>query len=539
MGRRISETSLEEMATYCKGELGRYDKKTDEVTFELDDTNLPYLWSVEGIARLLRGILGVQRGLQEIKVSRGKYSVEVDLSVSGVRPFIAAFVAKGKKVDSQFIKQLVQLQEKFCDGYGRKRQKVSIGLYSYKRIKFPVSYKAARPESVRFVPLGFSEEMDLSEIIERHPKGKDYGWILKDFISYPVLVDGNGSVLSFPPIINSDSLGKVEEGDSDIFFEVTGTDEPSVILAANIFAYALSERGFELFTVEVKYPDRKLVCPVLRSETMRITRDQVRGLLGLDLKDSELKKLLERFGYSFNDYVVSIPPYRADIMHPFDVIEDVAIAYGFWNIPSKELESYSSGCSLPVVGFIDRVREIVIGLGYQELMSPILSNKAVLYDRMCTKDVGTVEIDNYMSELFSVVRTWLTPMNMEVLSKNKHVDFPQMIFEQGLVTERDCEKIADYEKISIVSSHSGADFTEAKQVLEYLMRQLGISFEIREAELGFLIPGRAAEVFVSRRRIGFLGEISPQVLENWGIEMPVAALELNVSALFDVSVKND
>ncbi len=493
------------------------------------------MWSVEGIARLLRGILGLQKGIPQINVSKEKYSVYSDSSVESVRPYIAAFVAKGKKIDSAFIKQLVQLQEKFCEGYGRKRQKVSIGLYSYKRIKFPVYYKAVKPDSVSFVPLGFKEEMNLSEILEKHPKGKDYSWILKDTNKYPILLDDNGDVMSFPPIINSDTLGKVEEGDSDLFFEVTGTDEPSILLAANIFAYALFDRGFEIFSVDINYPGRKLSSPILKAEKIKITREQVKSLLGLDLKDSEIKLLLEQFGYSFSNYVVSIPPYRADIMHPFDVIEDIAISHGFWNIPSKDLESYSSGKPMRIIGFIDKVREIIVGLGYQEVMSPILSNKAVLYEKMCIEDKGTVEIEKFMSELFSVVRTWLTPLMMEVLSKNKHVDFPQRIFEEGVVTERDGSKITDFEKVAIVSSHSNADFTEAKQVLEHLMRQLGIPFAIKEAEHGSFVSGRAAEIVVGKTSVGLLGEINPAVLEKWNLEMPAVAIELNVTKLFELS----
>ncbi len=537
VGKKITPTSLEELAHYCKGEFQGYDEKSDEVSFELDDTNLPYLWSAEGIARLLRGVLKLQKGIPKINVKSSSYEIFVEKSVSSVRPFIAAFVAKGKKIDDYLLKQLVQLQEKFCEGYGRKRQKVSIGLYSYRKIKFPVHYKAVRPDSVKFIPLAFSEKLDLNEILEKHPKGRDYAGILKGFKNYPILVDDKQEVLSFPPIINSDFIGKVEVGDSDIFFEVTGTDEPSVLLAANIFAYAMADRGFELHSVKVKFPERAITTPMLLQETIKISKDSVKGLTGLDLKDSECKDLLERAGYDFSNYTVTIPAYRADIMHPFDIIEDIAIMYGFQNIPPAELESYNVGKPLQIVGFIDMIREIIIGVGYQEVMSPILSNKAALSAKMNISDSDIVEIDNYMSESFSAVRSWILPAMMEVLSKNKHVDFPQRIFEQGLVTVKRGIEINDYEKIAVVSSHSSVDYTEARQVVEHLMRQLGIKFSLKESDFSSFIPGRAAEVFAGSKSIGFLGEINPAVLEKWNLEMPVVAIELNVTALFEIGNK--
>lgn len=502
---------------------------------ELDDTNLPYLWSIEGVARLFRGALGLQKGIPKIKVSKGNYDVIVEKSVSTVRPFIAAFVAKGGKIDDYLLKQFVQLQEKFCESYGRKRQKVSIGLYSHTRIKFPVHYKALSPNSVKFVPLGLSEELNLAEILEKHPKGIEYRWILNGFKSYPILLDDKGDVLSFPPIINSDYIGKLEAGDSDVFFEVTGTDEKAVMLAANIFAYAFFDRGFDLFSVDIKYPDRNIISPRLSVEKIKIGKGDVESLIGLDLKEAEIKNMVEMAGFDFSNFMISIPPYRADIMHSFDVVEDIAIMYGFDKIEPKDLESYTVGHKLPIADFTDKVREIAIGLGYQEVMSPILSNKAVLYNKMNSADLGTVEIENVMSELFSVVRTWLIPLLIEVLSKNKHVDYPQKVFEQGLVTLRKGDSVSDREKIAFVSSHSLADYTESKQAVDYVMRQLGVEFEIKEVELPSFIPGRCAAVFVGKKNVGFFGEISPAVLSNWELEMPVVAVELNLSELFSTS----
>ena len=135
VGRKLTIEEIQELAHYGKGDLENYDKETDELKIEFTDTNLPYLWSAEGFARLIKGILGIQNGIPEIKVHKGIYQVIVDKSVIKERPYIACFAAKGHKIDDYLLKQLVQLQEKFCEGYGRRRQKVSIGLYSYKMLQ--------------------------------------------------------------------------------------------------------------------------------------------------------------------------------------------------------------------------------------------------------------------------------------------------------------------------------------------------------------------------------------------------------------------
>ena len=537
VGKRLTIEEIQELAHYGKGDFEGYDKETDEVKIDFGDTNLPYLWSVEGFARLVKGILGMQKGIPEIKIHKGDYQVIVDKSVIKYRPYIACFSAKGCKIDDYLIKQLVQLQEKFCEGYGRRRQKVSIGLYSYKRLAFPVHYKATDPLSIGFIPLEFKAKMNLREILAEHPKGKEYAWILDGFEKYPVLVDDKNEVLSFVPIINSNFTGKLEVGDENLFFEATGTDEEAVNLASNIFAYALYERGFEIYSVEAKYPDRKVVLPDLKSEVINIKNEQIKHLFGLELKENEVKHILEKAQFDFEDDKVKVPPYRKDILHPYDIIEDIGIMYGFDKIKELQLTTLTVGSTFKLNEFIDTVREIVIGIGYQEIMSPILTNKDFLYKKMNIEDFGTIEIEDYMSETYSVVRSWILPNLMGVFSKNKHVAFPQKIFEEGILNTRKGDNIIECSRIAIATSHEKADYTEIRQVLDYIMRCFGLHYDIEEAEHDSFIDGRVGRAIVKGKKVAYLGELNPAVLAEWGLEMPVAALELNLSELWEVVEK--
>ena len=533
IGKKISIEDLEDLLIYAKAEVDSYDKEKDEVTADFGDTNLPYLWSVEGVARLLKGILNKEKGLPKLKINKSDYKLIVENSVTKVRPYIAAFVAKDFKIDDYLLKQMIQLQEKLCENYGRRRKKLAIGIYRYSKIKFPVYYKAAYPTKIKFIPLEFKKEMDLKEILEEHPKGQEYAWILEGCEKYPVLMDDSNNVLSFPPIINSNDTGKLELNDTDLFFEVTGTDLDSVLVACNIFAQALADRGFKIFSVEIKYPDKKITTPFMFDDSIKINKDNVKKIIGIEFKDSEIKSLLEKQRYDYEAGKALIPCYRKDILHENDVIEDILIAYDYNNIEDLPLTSYTPGATKKIVYFIDKIREIMIGLGYQEMMTQSLSNKNLLYNMMEIEDFGTIEIQNPSSELYACARTWLLPIMLDILSKNKHVEYPQQIFEQGLVTIKTDGKIVDQEKIAAASITEKGDYTKIKQILDSLFKMLGIDYAIEELDHKSFIEGRVGKILVNNKEIGFIGEVSPKVIYNFSLEMPVVAFEMNISDLFD------
>ena len=535
VGKKITEERLVELLNYAKAELER--KEGDEITVKFNDTNQPYLWSVEGLAIFFRGVLGLEKGIPKIKIEKSNNKLFVDKSVKTVRPYISAFIAKGVKIDDYLLKQIIQLQEKLCDNYGRRRQKIAIGVYTSKKIEFPVNYKAVDPESVDFVPLDFKESLNLINILEKHPKGKEYAWILKDEKRYPILLDSRKNILSFPPIINSAELGKIKTGDDELFFEATGNDENAIRLATNIFAHALYLRGFKLYSITIEYDNKKIETPDIRTEKIKINKELIKSLIGIELKDKEVKELLEKARYDFDNYSVEIPSFRQDIMHAVDVVEDVAIQYGYNNLESSPLTTYTIGQTFEKTNFVDRIRTIIVGLGFQEVWSSVLSNKKLMNEQMNIENEeknNMIEIEEYISETYSTVRNWLTPIMLDFLSQNKHNDFPQKIFEQGIVTTKNDKEINDYENISIVTSQPNTDFTEIKQVLDYIMKLLNLTYQLDETEHNSFISGRIGKIIVNKTEIGLIGEISPKILFNFHLENPVAALELNLTKLFEL-----
>jgi len=528
VGKKLSEKELDYFLSCAKAELEK--RIGDELIIKLNDTNLPYLWSSEGLARLFKGLLG--KKIKRLVVKKTNKRIIVDEDITAIRPYIGAFTASGKQVTKELLKQIIQLQEKLADCYGRKREKLAIGVYSSKRIKFPVRYKAVST-NYEFVPLGFEERMSLKRILKEHPKGIEYAGLLKDFNKYPILVDDNNETLSFPPIINSNFSGKVEVGDSELLIEATG-DLRIVNLAINIFATALSDRGFKIGAIEIVYPKVKKRTPEMNEEKVTVSTDNVERIFGLKLNVNETKNLLKKMGYDCKvknkQLLVIVPNYRDDIMHNVDIVEDIGIAYGYEKIQKEKLKTYTIGGTFQINDFVDNMREILIGFSYQEVYSPILTNKELLYEKMNIKDFGTIEIENIMSETYAVVRTWLLPLLMDFLSKNKTASYPQKVFEQGLVTIKE----KDYEKVALISIHKDANYTEMRQILDAILCVFGVKSEIKELEHGSFITGRTGKILVNGKEIGIIGEMHPRTLINFYLQLPVVAMELNLSLLYEL-----
>ena len=302
-------------------------------------------------------------------------------------------------------------------------------------------------------------------------------------------------------------------------------------LAANIFAQALHDRGFAIEALRIQYPHRKVLTPYEFRESVPVTPAMAQSVLGISLTKAELSRLLERMGYAYTQGRAHVPFYRQDILHSVDVLEDVAISYGYARITPLPLASYTTGEAHPLVGLVNTARDLMLGIQFQEVMSPILSNKAVLYEKTSLPDPGTIEIKDYMSETFSVVRTWLVPLLLDILAKNRHEEYPQRIFEQGLITTKDAR---DFERLAAVSAHEKANYTEMRQVLDALLAGLGATTRVEETDHPSFIPGRAARVTVNGATVALVGEIHPRVLAAFGLEVPVAAFELNLTELNEV-----
>lgn len=510
-----------------KTEIEELDIKNDIIKFEPADSNRPDMWHVEGLARALKGALGKEKGIPKYEIIDSKDKVFVEKSIKKIRPFIACAAVKGLKFNDFLIKQLMQLQLKVDGSHGRKRSKSAIGIYDYDLINFPVTYRAVGKEEVKFIPLGFTKELMPREILALHPKGIEYGEILKEYDEVPLLVDSNNKVLSMPPIINSNGVGKINESTKNVFIEVTGTNEQAVLGALNIVASALADRGGKISRVTIVNGKNKILTPILESKEIAINKESIKKRIGMSWKDDELKDLLLRARFDVlkitpKEIIAKIPFYRLDIMHEFDVIEDLAIMHGFENIESQEISISTKGELLESTNYANKIRDLALGMGFLEAMNYYRCDKEALFNPDC------VEIKNPMSSGMSALRNELMPILIKWMSKNTHHPYPQRIFEIGktFIKNKNCVDEENY--LCLLSSHSSADFTEIKQCAEWILSSMGLKYELNQKDYFQYIPGRSAAIIVKGKEIGSFGEIHPQILLTNGIETPMAGMEIKI-----------
>jgi phenylalanyl-tRNA synthetase beta chain len=538
-------SAIDEVLSNVKAEVKGFDAKEGTLTIEMKDTARADLWIVEGLSRALKGYLKHTKGIKPYSVCKCVVEVDVDPNLFGIRPYICCAVVKDIHLSDYIIKGIMHLQDKLDGTQGRNRQKTSIGIYNFDLIRPPIRYCAVKPSQVQFVPLGFTEKMGLDEILERHPKGAEYGYIVKKNPLYPMLFDSEGKVLSFPPIINSNDLGKITEDSRNLLVEVTGTLHKTVLNTLNLVTLALIDQGGKAYSATIHYPQKSkynkgtVVTPNFENKRWTLSVEYTNRLLGLGLSAQEISDLLLVAGLGveevFEDSLtVLVPCYRVDVMHQVDIIEDVAVAFGYNKIEPTWREMPTTGRANPDQRLIDVARELMVGLGYQETLNTTMTNQETLFKKMNTQPTKTVELSNPKIVTMTCLRNWLLPSLIEFLSVNQSVEFPQRIFELGKVTLTDQSKeirTRDENWLAAVTTHPNANFSEIKSALDSFMANFGVEWQIKETSHPSFIEGRVGSVMVGGCEVGVVGEVNPLVLEAWKLENPAAAFEMAFSKI--------
>ncbi len=528
LGTEIELEKLKDIIPEIGADIERVDYTQLDIEFF---PNRPDLYSVEGIARALRGYLGLEVGLKKYSLGKSDVKLTVEPSVNDVRPYIVCGLIKDVKMTDYLIQSLMDVQEKLHLTVGRKRAKMAIGVHDFDKVKPPFVYKAVDPESIQFIPLGKSETMDLNEVLRKHEKGVEYAFTLKDFDRYPIILDSNDEVLSFPPIING-ILTMVTEDTKNIFLDLTGTDFKAVNYTLNIISTALAERGSKIETVDVVYEDRTIVTPDFTPRKMLLKMDYLNHTLAMSMSTEEAVKHLKRMRFGTNvieqDMVETIiPAYRTDILHPIDLIEDIAISYGYMKLEPMHPTRVSFADIMEITEFCNKLRTIMTGFGYNEVVSFTLSSEEDQFRKMNLEGSDRVEIKNPITEDHTCVRISLIPNLLSILKLNKRRDLPQKIFEVGVVVK----ERKNQHRLTGASAHPKASFTEIKAIVEGIISRIGVDYEVKPSSHNSLIDGRRASIAKDEDEIGVFGEVHPEVITNFELFTPIACFELDVDKL--------
>ncbi len=531
IGKKLSTESLKERIAMLGTALEHADEK--DVIVEVFP-NRPDMLSEQGFARALRSFLGIRPGLARYLVKKSGFKVIVDPSVT-MRPYTSCAIVRGITFTDERIREIMQIQEKLATTHGRNRKKSAYGIYPVGKIKFPVTYIAKDPAKVSFRPLGFEQTIMASVVTEHHPQGRAYSHLTKGWKKYPFFIDADNNVLCMLPFTNSHDTGKVDIYTKDVFIECTGTDLNNTLIALNILVTMFADMGGQIYSIDIVYPDRTITTPNLAPRRMALNTDAVTKLLGLSLTRARIKTCLGKMGYDMQGTTALIPAYRADILHPRDLIEDIAIAYGYDNISAEIPRVATIGEEAPLERFMSKLRELLIGHKFQEICSfHLLSHDEVTH--MMGSSAPAVHLSNALVD-YTCLRNSILPSLLKVLQQNQHNEYPQCLFEYGMafLPQRSAEYgVHEQPTLGITLSSEKADFTTIRQIVDSITHSLVFHGTVEDTTHPSFIEGRTAQLLVGNEKIAVFGELHPEVLGKWNVGMPVAAAEINVEVLFKV-----
>jgi len=504
----------------------------DEIRIEYSP-NRPDYSTDYGIATGLQGLLGIKKGIQKIAIKKkGKFFIKVDSSVTKVRPYVTGIIATNGKLDDISIKQLMNMQEDLHFGIGRKRKKSSIGLHDADKISFPLTYSTTSREH-KFTPLNSNTEQTIDEILANTEVGQNYGWVLDNVKQVPIITDSEQNTISFPPIINS-ALTTVTSNTKNILIEVTGIDKEATEDMLSVVVSILETAGFDFN--ELKISGNKNSTPKLKNRNMIYDTKFTSEILGIDMSSSSmvtcLKKCRLDASVKGKKITCTIPRYRFDIFGPMDLVEEIALGYGIANIEPKLSPSTTIGQKNNVTIKTGLISKTAVGLGFLEAMNSSLTSKKTLYDMTKRDSSKIMSVLDSKSQEHTILRDSLLPNLLENLSKNIHESYPQKLFETGVVFSKS-QPIDESINLAAVIAYKDTNYSEIKATMQSILKtDFKIDSQTKTSKNQELfVEGKHANILVGEKKIGEIGEIDTEILENFRIRTSVTGFEIKLSGL--------
>ena len=497
-------------------------------------------------------------------VIKGNVGLVVDPSLEKIRPVIMGAIVRDVNTGSNreekddFIQSLMDHQEKLHLTLGRKRRFSSIGVHDLSSLKPPFKVTTV-PSSYTFIPLACEDKMSIEEILEAHPKGKEYGHLMEGMQEFPVIQDSDDKVLSFPPIING-SHTTVNEHTRDFFIDVTGWDVRSCEACLQLICLSMTERGGTVESVEVTgFDGSKEIQPRGDAKVHKIPEKLIHKILGLKLTNEELSKSIDRMGglllesrtvtdgpneygrwvdcvVGDTEHLISMPRWRSDIMHPIDVVEDIAIGFGFENLPQRLSKMHIDASPLESSHLKRRFGESMRACGLQEVQTLTLSSENDQFENLrWPQREDVVKISNPITSEHTILRQFILPSLLRLLAANRHHELPQRVYELGEVVRGSKNAIRG----AWICAEVGSGFTSAKGIVQAFLRDMGINtndveFRPTPNNHGPWIRGRGGQIFFRENKMGEFGEIDPKISSIFGIKSPIQAGELDLEVVSDL-----
>ena len=519
----------------------------------------PDLLSGETLSVAMRSFLHNKPTLERLSLQDSGIHISVDSELKTIRPVILGAVVKGlqmkddEEMDS-FIKNLMEHQEKLHFALGRGRRRASIGVHDLNSIEAPFKVRAV-PRTHSFIPLAKQTAMDIETILTEHPKGIDYAHLLAGMDMVPIIEDASGSVLSFPPVING-AHTTVHSGTRDLFIDVTGWDRRACESCLMLVALQAKQRGGEIQSVKLTDCDgNQEVLPNWTPVEHRIPERLVKTILGRELTDEEIKQSITRMGGEFvgrdlardeeiqegnsmqfahdgeNMLLFEMPRWRFDILHPVDIIEDLAIGHGFEDLGEDVPRAPMNAIPREDEHLRRRIRTSMQGMGFMQIQSLTLSNEFDQFERMRWIPTNEItQITNPITHEHTMMRQFLLPGLLKLLATNRHHDLPQSVYELGTVV-RDHKNA---QRLAFITAERSGGFAAIRGRIQAFLRDMGASqveIEPLPDNEGPWLAGRAAKVLIKSEWVGCFGEVDPSIGQTFELLVPMNAAEFDVDAL--------
>ncbi|KAL9246122.1 hypothetical protein vseg_019696 [Gypsophila vaccaria] len=525
----------------------------EEIIYKIEvPANRYDLLCLEGLAQALR----VFEEFQDIPtytladVNRDSMlRINVKQERLSIRPYVVCAVLRGVSFDEARYNSFIDLQDRLHQNICRRRTLVAIGTHDLDTIKGPFTYEALPPEEISFVPLKQVKKFRADELMDFYKsdlKLKKYLHIIADSPVFPVIYDCNRTVLSLPPIING-AHSAITLKTKNVFIECTATDLTKAKIVLNTMVTMFStycETKFEVEPVEVVYSGvESHVYPDLSLYDMDVALSYINDTIGVSLEADEVTRLLKKMqlhakksdladnGCNIN---VSVPPTRSDILHPCDVMEDVAIAFGYNEIPKRMPARMSAPVKpLSLNELTDLIRYEIAMNGFTEVLNWILCSRR-------DDPLATVVIENPRSADCEVVRSSLMPGILKTVGHNKDHRKPIKVFEVGdvvLLSDANDVGAVNHRQLAALYCGSNSGFEIIHSLVDRVMEVVGTPFVtvgdtsgyyIQRADNPEFLPGRHASVIYKGKHIGTFGIVHPEVLSKFDIPDPCSFMELNV-----------
>jgi len=539
VGQELSVAQIEETLIDLGMDVkGCSDEKDPQLKVEITAEKID-LVSVAGIARAIKYYRGLVSTLPKYKVAKAKNKVIVEKSTDKARPKTVCVILRDVNMTQELLDEMIEIQEKIHESFGRNRKKASIGIYPMGEFKFPVKFLGEKPEKIVFRPLESEIEMNAREILMSHDTGKKFAHLLDGKDLFPVFRDANGKVLSLPPIINSHDTGKVDLTHKDLFIEISGFNLTYLDNLLKVLTSTFLELGAKAEAVEVEYFSGEKYVLSLENSVEKVSLSYINKLIGINVSATQIKKLASKVMFEVSDVkgddvTFLVPSYRCDIWHDSDIADDIARAYGYNNIVPTFPSISTIGTRLESTQFKDRLTQTLVNFGFLELYSYILSSTKIQFEKFgfVEPDVEFEKLIDSEDQGLNMTRVRILPEVLESLHINRKNKYPQKVFENGFTIQKDesCDTKARNEgHLCTAIADPKANYTQIKGVFDTFMRMNGIDFEIVvDDTIPFLISGRSAKILIDGKDVGFIGEVHPKVLTNFGMLVPVVAFELNI-----------